>query len=220
MLERHELHVHVEYCTAKRPSRTGSLRGSAATYVERFQQLNELFTSMAGDATLDMAPNDPAHLGALAPGRRPMPAAGTARLPLQAAAWPDQSWDSKTKQSWPRLGAFEVSLTLKNTQSGKCYGPRPVYSKLETRSWPLLLKLEARKAQASKPPGRRSQEANPRNLRPKQSCLSHGCPFLMATLPLPSCRRVRGGSVKNCSVRTTASSALTKNLSRKCGKRR
>lgn len=44
----------------------------------------------------------------------------------------------------PRIGSFEVLVTLVNRLSGQKYGPVQVHSKLQTRRWPLFDKLRER----------------------------------------------------------------------------
>merc|ERR1711939_181632 len=56
-LEHHELVVHVEHCTALRPSRTGSLRGSAQKYVDHFSQVEDVLRPLSGAGIITVLAN-------------------------------------------------------------------------------------------------------------------------------------------------------------------
>ena len=64
------------------------------------------------------------------PRSRPQSAAQGERLRRQLGL------GSATDRSQPRIGAFEVSFRLVNTQSHKIYGPVEVFSKISTGHWP------------------------------------------------------------------------------------
>jgi len=149
----HELVVHVEHCTARRPSRTGSLRGSSEKYEEQAAQLREVLQPLSGEGSLRLEVNRPEHTGGAAPSRpqpRSRPASagsGSSRsavgpAPLQPV-WPENRNGS---QGWPRIGAFEVSFVLRNCQSQINQPSCAVYSKLQTGRWPAHGKLKAHMA--------------------------------------------------------------------------
>jgi len=146
----HELVVHIEHCTAQRPSRTGSLRGSSQKYEDHTTQLKEVLQPLCGDGSLRIAVNQQ-ELSASADGsRRPRSRPASAGsgsgsriavpAPLQPA-WPEQATRTGPP-GWPRIGAFEVSLVLRNLQSNVNQPPEPVYSKLQTGRWPCHSKLK------------------------------------------------------------------------------
>jgi len=150
----HELHLHVEYCTALRPSR--SLRGSTQKYVDKCEQLEELLLPLKGDGMLFILPNQQENAGGSAD-RPHSSCANRVRLPARPASadhhmrpssplkpvWPENS-SSASNSSWPRIGAFEVSFTLRNNLLKKVvYGPCLVYSKLQSGRWPLHTKLKS-----------------------------------------------------------------------------
>jgi len=160
-LEHHELIIHVEHCTALRPSRTGSLRGSAEKYVDHFSQIEGALSELRGEGAISVLANvneeDSAERGAAQQPQQQRPSrpqsAGVIRSsprppsPLRQR-WPEQLQQLQqlpnSKTSWPRIGAFEVTLTLHNTKSKARHGPCPVYSKLLTGVWPKHAKLRTR----------------------------------------------------------------------------
>jgi len=152
----HEIVVHVEYCTALRPSRTGSLRGSSQKYIDHFSQLEDVFAPLRGDGELRVVANQKQHAApaasrTAAATKRPSSAAThrtvDASLGVNTSAARLMATDSEGGDGgrlWPRIGAFEVSLTLRNTQSGRTHGPALIHSKLETGRWPLHAKVRGR----------------------------------------------------------------------------
>ena len=166
LLPPHELIIHVEHCLHTRPSRTGSLRGSAQMYMDQSQLLEAALKPLQGGGSVTVVANDrarapdinseviqPAAAAASSssrPGSRPCSATSnrSSRLPASPLQplWSEQR-DSQCRSRhvalppWPRIGAFEVAFTLYNRDLDQSYGPFLVYSKLQSRLWPSPPKL-------------------------------------------------------------------------------
>ena len=158
--QHHELVIIVELCEATRPSKLGSLKGSHAKYEEEFSRLeSELTAALAGDGTIRMVKWEPGmqnatpmNLGAPAPpssSSRPSrpQSAGASRMssrPQSASTTRGAAerlrgqlgLSDPSERTGPRIGAFEVSYKLVNTNSGRQYGPVEIFSKIQTGHWP------------------------------------------------------------------------------------
>lgn len=155
----HELVVVVEMCEAQRPSKLGSLKGTHEKYEEEYNKLQETFAELSGDGAIryekwqpgmatpvegsSLAQSAPFEAGAgrssrpqsastTRPRSRPQSAAQGERLRRQLLGVGAPAGD----RVQPRIGAFEVSFKLVNTQSGRIYGPIEVFSKISTGHWP------------------------------------------------------------------------------------
>ena len=58
LLPPHELIIHVEHCLHTRPSRTGSLRGSAQMYMDQSQLLEAALKPLQGGGSVTVVAND------------------------------------------------------------------------------------------------------------------------------------------------------------------
>jgi len=158
----HDLVFIVELCEATRPSKLGSLKGSHEKYEDEYSRLQQMLDDAlrgegscsfhkwkqgmgdlsvvgGGGAPARASPGGPAGARPTRPQSaastrpsRPQSAMSTisrnARLPGYGGAEPEQVA--------PRIGAFEVSFKLVNTQSHKVYGPDLLFSKIESGHWP------------------------------------------------------------------------------------
>ena len=143
-----KLIVGSEYCTAPRPSRNGSLRGTSEAYVLHFERFRRLVhevifgsgcanvVTIANNQRLETNAPDPmlALYGIGAPDYKQPPVLAT-NQPTRAAAAPKAG----APAFQPRVGAFEIAVAL-HTPVGK-FGPSVVFSKLETGRFPRHDKL-------------------------------------------------------------------------------
>ena len=156
LLAAHELIIHVEHCITRRPSRTGSLRGSAEKYEQHFSDLQAAMGPLQGAGRLSVLANHQDHapvssslaMGALSPVPKAPKRPGSANPAMRRTAplqplWVQEGGASQRVgcRSFPGIGAFEVAYTLRNTETGASYGPELVYSKLLSRQWPNPGKL-------------------------------------------------------------------------------
>ena len=163
----HNLVFIVELCQAQRPSKLGSLKGSHEKYMDEFSRLQNTVSELNGDGTVEVIqweagmpivpssssmPPPPAEGG----GRRSRPQSagpgrGLSSRPQSAAANSQNArlraymgLSNPQERLAPRIGAFEVSYKLVNTQSGSQYGPVEIFSKIASGHWPgspsLILK--------------------------------------------------------------------------------
>ena len=117
----HVLTVHVEHCVAKRPSTT--LKGSPQKYLDLQNRLADLVADSVfrGNCQLNHLVNEREHRSEPPPVAEP----GRRLTPNEVAA-----------SVYPRIGAFEVTVTLQDTRSGVTHGPALLYSKLKTQKFP------------------------------------------------------------------------------------
>lgn len=165
------LEVGVEYCTARRPSRNGSLRGSSEAYAQHFEHLKALLKRMcqASGAGLHILVNEVGlqdfnihdeeaslalALGAVtsnfAAGALRPSSAGLIRstAACSGASTPSTSRPASPPSSprafAPRIGAFEVRVLMRAPHDDgfdRMFGPMAVYSKLQSGHWPKHDKL-------------------------------------------------------------------------------
>jgi len=173
----HDLVFIVELCEAQRPSKLGSLKGSHEKYEDEYSRLQaSLDTELAGEGSCSFHKWEPG-MGAIqnAPARPPtgggMSMGGVGGRPSrpQSAATtrpsrPQSAMSTisrnrfagfpgaKPEQLAPRIGAFEVSFKLVNTQSHKVYGPDLLFSKIECGHWPGGTAQLVKRAQKSLQP--------------------------------------------------------------------
>jgi len=178
----HDLVIVVEMCEAQRPSKLGSLKGSHEKYEEEFSRLQQTLDLLAGEGSCSfhkwepgmgavrIDPSTPGAVrvsGGAGGGRqtRPQSAASTRtsrpqsamsavsrnRLGREAAFLPG-GLGAKQEQFAPRIGAFEVTFKLVNTQSHKVYGPDLLFSKIESGCWPGSASQLINRAQKSLQP--------------------------------------------------------------------
>ena len=140
--EYHRLIVHVEHCMAKRPSPMGSLQGAS----ERCAHATRLHLADPYQTRHWLPPIDPCRYASSFKllqdmvlghplvgecgdivivannlGYRPPPPPGT-----------EETTTARGELVFPRLGSFEVSLTLYDTHTGMRWGPTTLYSKMAT----------------------------------------------------------------------------------------
>lgn len=150
----HELIFLVEHCHAQRPSKLGSLKGSHEKYVDEFSRLEQTVESLRGGGAVSVIKWEPGMpavpVSSRFPseptgGRRSRPqSAGAARPHIsrpQSASASSQNPRLRAlglnseERTESRIGSFEVSFKLVNTQSGKQYGPIEVFSKIQSQCW-------------------------------------------------------------------------------------
>mmetsp|Transcript_26061 Transcript_26061/g.84100 ORF Transcript_26061/g.84100 Transcript_26061/m.84100 type:complete len:358 (-) Transcript_26061:667-1740(-) len=157
----HELIVNLEHCTSQRPS--DHLRGSNTKYTNQMSMLSGCLEPAAGNGELHMRVNEgegsslPSAMGRSSrrsPSKRPGSAApgsptrastgGTAASGglLRVDTFGNPIGKSFTgDEKYPRVGSFEVHVTLHNKEFQRRYGPVLVYSKIKSGQWPSFTKL-------------------------------------------------------------------------------
>jgi len=123
----HTLLVELEHCVSHRPS--DHLRGSASKYTSHAASLEGCLAPAAGDAAFVFKVNEPQQ-SATSPKRLGVDAFGN---PVGKTFTGDEKF--------PRVGSFEVKVTLINNEFSHRYGPVLVFSKLSTGMWPSFTKL-------------------------------------------------------------------------------
>ncbi len=159
----HKLVITIELCQAERPSRLGSLKGTHAKYEDEFARVEQaVATELAGDGTVEVVRWQPGmpvvgaasgaaesgaarHRGRRLAGSHASTRAVSPRCPPQIAADTPQPAVPlrimSERQAWVRLGAFEVSYKLINTQTGAQLPANDdvsaeIFSKLSSGRWP------------------------------------------------------------------------------------
>jgi hypothetical protein len=154
----HELIVSLEHCTSQRPSH--HLRGSNIKYTNQMSMLSGCLEPAAGDGQLHLKVNEEAgsplssargRSNSSSPSKRPSSAPPTRRslggmsasegLPRVDAFGNPIGRSFSGDEKYPRVGSFEVHVTLHNKEFQRRYGPVLVYSKIKTGQWPSFTKL-------------------------------------------------------------------------------
>ena len=203
LLAAHELIIHVEHCITRRPSRTGSLRGSAEKYEQHFSDLQAAMGPLQGAGRLSVLANHQDHapvssslaMGALSPVPKAPKRPGSANPAMRRTAplqnlWVQEGGASQRVgcRSFPGIGAFEVAYTLRNTETGASYGPELVYSKLLSRQWPNPGKLRKTIGHSLQPLLKKDQS----NSAFQQAIIApHSLPPPCATTSAARCARAR-----------------------------
>ena len=138
------LELGIEYCTARRPSRNGSLRGNSKAYVEHCVKLKALVELMMGDdsSKLRFVVNEPELSNFKARDSRQGMVPGSVWQVTLAAAGalrPSSADLIRGNAAFtPRLGSFEVSILLRASDEKQlqAFGPFQIFSKLEEGRWP------------------------------------------------------------------------------------
>lgn len=155
----HILYIHLEHCTAQRPA--FSLRGTREKYESQAMLIEECVEQFRGDGDVKVLHNVPPG----APPGRPSSAAGALgsgspsgrqSRPQSAGSVRTPNWGSGNAMTtshglgkmglapttqFPRIGAFEVGVSLRNIATSTTYGPEPLASKLATGRWPSHKKV-------------------------------------------------------------------------------
>jgi hypothetical protein len=161
MMACHELIVNLEHCTSQRPSH--HLRGSNTKYTNQMAMLTGCLEPAAGDGELFMRVNEgegsslPSAMGRsgrTSPSKRPGSAptgsptraserglAASGGLPRVDAFGNPIGRTFTGDEKFPRVGSFEVHVTLHNKEFQRRYGPVLVYSKIKSGRWPSFTKL-------------------------------------------------------------------------------
>jgi len=125
----HRLIIHVEHCMAQRPSPMGSLQGAAERYASSFQHFQEAVLSHEMCGAIPSASPEVVivanNLGYRPPGS-------------------EENTTASGEPGWPRLGSFEVSVTLYDTRTGQRWGPITLFSKIASYKFPAIVKLTGR----------------------------------------------------------------------------
>lgn len=149
----HQVVVSVEHCTSARPS--CHLRGKQENYQTYLNLLRDCLRTAAGDGELALKVNESGGasgngLGETArsngrPGSAPS-SGGRHSLAtlLRVDAFGNPTGRTFTGDGkYPRVGSFEVHVTLVNKKygGGQRYGPVFVFSKIKSGAWPSMAKL-------------------------------------------------------------------------------
>jgi hypothetical protein len=147
------LEVGIEYCTARRPSRNGSLRGSRHAYVKHcnaFQSVVEQMLPSAGSNLVTIVNNDDLDKFGAAPMETMSTLGGNCAvgsLRPYSAELIRSGTGASGRQFEPRIGAFEVAVILRVADDHgvtHSYGPLTAFSKLKCGRWPWHDKLAKR----------------------------------------------------------------------------
>lgn len=152
LLQHHELVVAVEHCTAVRPSKVGSLRGTNEKYTSTFSNLDGAMRELVGEGSCLVRKKTVGEcLATLLAERRGLMGTSKSAAPLPARPQSASATlrgggasSATSDEHFPRIGSFEIAFSLVNRVTGNTYGPFEVHSKLQTRRWPLLEKLRQR----------------------------------------------------------------------------
>ncbi len=128
--QHHEILVVIELCEAARPSKLGSLKGSHAKYEEHYQRMESIFDEVRGQGEVRLKKWEAPPGAASTPSRPQSAQSQYTRLARQAGMAVEQ------QRVAPRIGAFEVSFSLRNTTSNAKYPTIPLFSKLDSGHWP------------------------------------------------------------------------------------
>ena len=162
----HELVIHIEHCKADRPSKMGSLKGCKENYETKARDIETVIKSLSrGAGTVSVhineekihhelagGPSPPAARGGKSPRAKSTPSmrvsvttplsptstSGTQtwRPPVRTRfGWQPQPTPEK-KETWPRIGACEVTMQLRNTLLHTRYPTVTLASKIEAAMWP------------------------------------------------------------------------------------
>ena len=157
----HELVIHIEHCKADRPSKMGSLKGCKENYETKARDIETVIKSLslgAGKVSVHIneekihnelagGPSPPAARGGKSPRAKSTPSmrvsvttplsptstSGTQtwRPPVRTRfGWQPQPTPEK-KETWPRIGACEVTMQLRNTLLHTRYPTVTLASKIE-----------------------------------------------------------------------------------------
>jgi len=157
MKGRHELIVNIEHCIAHRPS--DHLRGSSRKYTDCLQLVSSALQPSAGDGQFVLRVNDEgtgSMSSSFASSGRSGGASPLKRRPASAPRSPSKKFTAQPRvdlygnlvgksftgdECFPRVGSFEVQVTLHNKDFQRSYGPVIVFSKIKIGMWPSTSKL-------------------------------------------------------------------------------